>query len=53
MSRTLQNRLNVNNSSSGVERKFMTDKQYSILKDVEMGIQGQYIQRILSSLENC
>lgn len=31
----------------------MNDKQDSIFKDAEMETQGQYIQRIVSSLEKC
>lgn len=52
MSQTLQNKLKVNKSSTGVERKFMTDQQDSIFKDVEIEIQGEHIQRIVGLLKS-
>lgn len=52
MSWTLQERLKVNKSRSGLKRKFMTDKQDSIFKDVEIEIQGQHVQRTVVLLES-
>lgn len=52
MSWTLQDRLKVNKSRSGLKRKFMTDKQDSIFKDVEIEIQGQHVQRTVVLLES-
>jgi len=40
VSQTLQNRLNANTPSSGVNRKLMNDKQDNIFKDAEMEMPG-------------